>query len=320
MVDASMRYVREWGTTFRHTTPQLIGNLSQMAEAPGDWIQVEVRNDNLRVRWRLFGAANYDFHTIARVKSGSYMARKLPDIEVLGSAGGRDMARTAGARKRRNNNKSPLKKRFVRTPETSQATTENVTREESSSTPSVSPTQAETPSTTFVVDRLIEGRTEFPPVEQYNDTSESFPVFYEIRIKGLFKNVNRAQENREHLNAIEWMGEAALRNHLSRTRDTRQRGLRIYQIYDMLSSDPAFRASTAKKLLENSVAFAARRIRYIESRLEEMERQRFKNEGVRPPQDCKPLQEPWDKKRRGGGGSGTSLSFRRGGRGRGQRY
>ena len=277
---------------------------------------MEVRNDNLRVRWRLFGAANYDFHTIARVRSGSYMARKLPDIEVLGSAEGRDMARTAGARKRRNNNK-----RFERTPEVSQATKENGTRDESSSTPSVSPTQAETPSTTFVVDSLIEGRTEFPPVEQYNDTPESFPVFYEIHIKGLFKNVIRAHEHREHLNAIELMGETALRNHLSSTRDTRQRGLRIYQIYDLMSSDPSFRASTAKKLLENSVAFATRRIRFIERRLEELERQRYKSESVRPRLECKGLQEPWNKKRRGGGGgSGLSLSFRRGERGRGQMY
>ena len=316
MVDASMIFIRKWGTTVTRTTPQSTGNLSQTTEAPGEWMQVDVSNDNLRIRWKLVGSTNYDFHTLARVKSGSYMARKSPDVEVMGSAGSRDVARSTGARKRR----GPFRKKFEKAPETSQAMTEDRTKGESGSTPAISPIEAGTQATTFIVDSLIEGSTDFPPIEQFDDSPESFPVFHEIYIKGLFKNVKRAQETREHLNAIEWMGEAELRNHLGRTRNTRERGLRIYQIYDMLSVDPTFRASTAKKLLENSVAFAARRIRHVEKRLEELERQRCKNEGARPRLECRPLQEqPWDKRRRGGGGSGTFLSFRRGGRGRGQR-
>jgi len=296
-------------------------------------MQVGVSNGNLRIKWKLFGAPNYDFHTLARVRSGNYTAKRLPNVEVMGSAGSRDVARSTGARKRRNNNKSSFMKKFGKAAETSQAMTEDRAREESGSTPAISPIEAGTPSTTFIVDGLIEGSTDFPPIEEYDDSPESFPVIQEIQVKGIFKNIIRAQEDREHLRAIAWMGEAELKDHLSKTRNTRQRGLRIYNIYDMLSADPAFRASTAKKLLENSVAFAARRIRYAErrldelerigyaeKRLEELERQRFKNEGARPRQDCRPLQEqPWDKRRRGGGGSGTFLSFRRGGGGRGQR-
>ena len=93
MVDASMWYVREWGTTFRHTTPQLTGNLSQMAEVPGGLIQVEVRNDNLRLRWRLFGATNYDFHMVARVKSESYIAKDAAMWRQMGMEQGMSRVR-----------------------------------------------------------------------------------------------------------------------------------------------------------------------------------------------------------------------------------
>ena len=174
--------------------------------------------------------------------------------------------------------------------------------------------------TTCLVDKLAEGRREYLPLEQFSETPESFPVFLELRVKGIFKNFVRVHEHREHMNAIELLGEAALRNQLAEARHTKQHGCHIYDIFNLMLADPTWKASTAKTLLENTVAFATRRIRFIEQRLDELEKERCKSEGKRPRMECKGLPETWDKKKRGGGGSGLSFSFKRHGRGRRQAY
>ena len=85
-----------------------------------------------------------------------------------------------------------------------------------------------------------------------------------------------------------------------------------------MAEDPSWKSSTSKSLLENTVAFSTRRAWFIEQRLKEIEKERYKTEAKRPRWYCKDLPEDWDRKKRGGGGNG--FAFKRLGRGRRYAY
>ena len=279
---------------------------------------MNVSNDNFRVKWHKQGAEHVKFYAIAGLPSGRYTAGIHPNIVVRGSAKPEALIRTALARKRRSKAPNISTQEEITIDEETLNTSTSASAENSASAEAVGSQeggqQEEKLYETVIIDRLCEGRTDFPEHSRFRETEESYPVCLEVRVKAVFKNVQKKYANQVHKEQVESYDEDTLRRELAESRHSHERAGHIYRSFALIGGCTEWKGSQAKAVLENTVQFHTRRIFFIERRLKQIETDREATDGDRQTEEDREAKRPrfycgkyaggQDGRKRGGGSGG----------------
>ena len=331
LVSQAMVSIRRWIDSLRQLTA--MDNVT-VVESTGETARgtqvVNVSNNNFRVKWHKEGAEKVKFYAIAGIPSGKYMIGIHPNIMVKGSASPAALARTALARKRRSKATSTPSREEVTIDEESMIASESVLAGSSASAEAAGSQRGGQQGgklyETILIDRLCEGRTEFPEHSRFKETEDSYPVCVEVRMKAVLKNVEKKYANQVHKDQVESFDEETLRRELAESRHSHARAGHVYRVFALIGGCTNWSGSQTKEVLENTVQFHTRRIFFIERRLREIEvdreatdadrRTEEELEAKRPRYYCGKYAGGNDARKRGGGSGDFGGIGKRVGKGR----